>query len=592
MEPNRPSPSASHEPTEMKIHRPLIAAALLTAPSALAQHTFFAGDSASDTKIEISVPRTSTGKAQFRINGTPTYSGLGLPAQSEGLLQNIRWVQATIHDTDSLPMPPPGNINPAWVNLNSPGWDPQENTMDFIHAMDEWKAHGILAFTLNLQGGCQCEGGISGDNQHAQTNGLVNNPLGATGTNCFDDWDNLATTSEEYKYLQRLGSFIRAADDRGMVVILGIFYFGQDQLITAGESGVVAAVERTVKWVIENNFQNVLLEIGNESNHHGYDHDILKPARVTELVDLVHTLTDSDPSNGQSVAITPSMQWQRPQPQDHMLVSVSGTGAGGGAPVGFPPTADWINKCDFVLLHGNQMTPANIEIFVDDTRDDIAAVHNSNRYHLPVIFNEDDGRSNTGLNDKVNNMVAAYSKEASWGLYWDTYHQSPPFDPRITEGPSTSVQEMARAFAETLGIYNFGDEICAPAVPNSTGSWGHIYATSSSTASANSLTLMATGLPKYSFGFFLVGDTNQISNPASAQGPLCVSGNLGRYQAQVMNSGKSGCFSISANVQPLPTGPAHTVVAGETWFFQAWHRDVSQGMVTANFTNAIEVLFD
>jgi len=571
----------------------LATSALLTATPALAQNPFFAGDTIPDTQIEISVPSGPTGKAQFLINGSPTYSGLGLPSQSEGLLQNIRWVQATIHDTDSHPAPPPNNIHPDWINLNSTGWDPQENTMDFIHAMDEWKAHGIRAFTLNLQGGCQCAKGIYGDDQDAHANGLINNPLGASGTQCFDDWDNGMTATEEYKYLRRLGSFIQAADDRGMVVILGIFYFGQDQLITAGEPGIIAAVERTVKWVIENDFTNVLLEIGNESNHYAYDWDILKPARVTELVDLVHDLTDpvtSTPSI-HSAGFATNPGWSRPQPHDHMLVSVSGTGAGGSATFGFPPTPTWIDKCDFILLHANNMLPANIGPFVDQTRTNINAVH-GNPYKLPVIFNEDDGRNNTALAEKVPNMIEAYDKEASWGLYWDTYHQSPPFDPRISEGPSADVQVMARAFAATLGINVFGVEKCAPAVANSSGSWGHIYATDSDVATDNSMQLVATGLPQNSYSMFVVGSTFQISNPANSQGPLCVGGNLGRYQSQIQNSGKDGCISIDASIAPLPTSSSgHTVVAGETWLFQAWHRDVVQGTVTSNYTNAIEVLF-
>jgi hypothetical protein len=33
------------------------------------------------------------------------------------------------------------------------------------------------------------------------------------------------------------------------------------------------------------------------------------------------------------------------------------------------------------------------------------------------------------------------------------------------------------------------------------------------------------------------------------------------------------------------------VVPGETWYFQAWHRDLVGGTATTNFTDGLEVTF-
>ena len=32
-------------------------------------------------------------------------------------------------------------------------WDAERNTREFLAAMPVWRAHGVLAFTINLQGG-------------------------------------------------------------------------------------------------------------------------------------------------------------------------------------------------------------------------------------------------------------------------------------------------------------------------------------------------------------------------------------------------------------------------------------------------------
>ncbi|MCP3913994.1 MAG: hypothetical protein GY711_00380, partial [bacterium] len=40
----------------------------------------------------------------------------------------------------------------------------------------------------------------------------------------------------------------------------------------------------------------------------------------------------------------------------------------------------------------------------------------------------------------------------------------------------------------------------------------------------------------------------------------------------------------------LPTAPASAILPGETWNFQAWHRDHTPGL-TSNFTEAMSVTF-
>jgi hypothetical protein len=75
-----------------------------------------------------------------------------------------------------------------------------------------------------------------------------------------------------------------------MVAILGIFYFGQDQNVK-DEAAVKAAVDNTVDWVFDNGYRNSLIEVNNECNVRAYEHEILMPARVHELIERVKART-------------------------------------------------------------------------------------------------------------------------------------------------------------------------------------------------------------------------------------------------------------------------------------------------------------
>ena len=107
------------------------------------------------------------------------------------------------------------------------------------------------------------------------------------------------------------------------------------------------------------------------------------------------------------------------------------------------------------------------------------------------------------------------------------------------------------------------------------------------------MTLRASSLPQNAFGFFLVSDTQGFTaNPGGSQGDLCLGGSIGRYvgPGQIQSSGSTGTFSLEIDLGALPT-PTGSVSAmpGETWNFQAWHRDSVGGSAVSNFTGAVAV---
>ena len=134
---------------------------------------------------------------------------------------------------------------------------------EFLAALPEWRRHGLLAFTVNLQGGSP-EGYSKGQ-----------------------PWENTAIDPDgdlRPAYMDRMARVLERADELGMVAIVGYFYFGQDQRVK-DEAAVRRAVSNATNWLLDRDYRNVLVEIDNESNVTAYDHDILKPERVHELIE-------------------------------------------------------------------------------------------------------------------------------------------------------------------------------------------------------------------------------------------------------------------------------------------------------------------
>jgi hypothetical protein len=290
---------------------------------------------------------------QFLINGTPTYRGRVWNGHKvEGLLLNARMVQAIFDDRN------PETVG-RWAYPDTKKWDAERNTREFIAAMPVWRRHGLLAVTVNLQGGSP--EGYSRD----------------------QPWHNSAFEADgrlRPDYLGRLRRILDRANDLGMVVILGLYYFGQDQRLK-DEAAVIAGVDNAVTWVLRHGYRNVLIEVNNECDVKVYDHAILKPARVHELIERV----------------------KRTRHAGRRLLA--GTSYAGGR----VPGEKVVRASDFLLLHGNgQETPAKIVALIRKTR----AVPGYRP--MPVLINEDD---HYDFDKKPNNFTAAVGEYVSWGFF-------------------------------------------------------------------------------------------------------------------------------------------------------------------------------
>lgn len=299
---------------------------------------------------------------EFHLNGKPTYAGRTWRGHKiQGLLLNARLVQGIFDDRNT-------NTVARWAYPDTGKWDAERNTREFIAAMPEWRRHGLLALTLNLQGGSP--------QGYSQQQPWHNSAFEADGSLRAD-------------YLARLERILNRADELGMVVILGYFYFGQDERLV-DEAVVLRATDNATRWLLDHGWQNVLVEVNNECNVR-YDHAILRPARVHELIERVK----AKESGGRRL--------------------LAGTSYGGGK----VPEENVVRASDFLLIHGNGVSnPDRIAEMVRQTR--VVPGFTTK----PILFNEDD---HFDFGKPRNNFIAAVSEYASWG-YFDFRMKDEGFD--------------------------------------------------------------------------------------------------------------------------------------------------------------------
>jgi len=314
----------------------------------------------------------------FLINGQPTYAGrVWNGHRIEGLLLNSRMVQGIFDDRN------PETVS-RWAYSDTGRWDPERNTREFLDAMPEWRRHGLLAITLNFQGGSP------------------------TGYSKDQPWENSGYNPDgtlRPEYTARLERILDRADELGMVVVLGYFYFGQDERLR-DEAAVLRACDSATAWLLDRGCRNVLVEITNEANV-SYDHPIFQEARHRELIERVKAQT----REGRRLLV--------------------GTSFGGG----MVPWDSVVKVSDFVLIHGNgQNEPQRITNLIRKTRA-LPSFH-----PMPVVINEDD---HFDFEKPENNFIAAVREHVSWG-YFDFRMKGEGFDEGFQSVPVNWTISSAR----------------------------------------------------------------------------------------------------------------------------------------------------
>lgn len=307
---------------------------------------------------------------KFLIDGVPTHPGRmykGSPV--EGLLFNNRVVQALFDDEN------PDTVH-QWVYPDTGVWDPDRNVTELCEALPDYKAHGCDAVTINLQGG-----------------------MPITKTEMVQPWLNTAIGPQgELKpaYCERLERILHAADEAGVIVIVGLYYFGQDKYIN-DEEAVKRGVVNISEWLLKSGYENILIEINNETDIPHYVHDILKPHRIHELIALCKSVTHE----GRRLIVSTSFAGGAYHMRSNGVLNrddVEGLKKG-------LPTEAAVEVSDFVLVHTNEHD-------MKTTRDVVRGVRELAAFKqrpMPICINED--------SVSVTNLFAALDVYAPWGYY-------------------------------------------------------------------------------------------------------------------------------------------------------------------------------
>ena len=305
----------------------------------------------------------STQGEHILINNQKTYADIeGSNPNAHGLLMNARFIQGIFDD----------KANPErFAIFGHDHWDPEANTDRLIAALPDWYRYGLRAFTVGLQGGGPV---LTVDDWST----IDNNPFGPDGTN-FDP-----------AYAARLDRLIKAADDIGMVVIVSFLYASQGPRLKDGKA-VRNAVTRASRFLRENNYSNVIIEVANEYDLYGFsNHPIIQSNEgMASLIELARKES-------------------------------------GGLPVGASGTGGFSNKevaeaSDIILIHGNGLTRQGYY-------NQIKTIKNWN-LNKPIVCNED--------SPCISRLEVAYQTRTSWGYYNNHTKQDVPPDWRITPGEDT-----------------------------------------------------------------------------------------------------------------------------------------------------------
>ncbi|MCU0245016.1 MAG: hypothetical protein MUC42_00490 [Bryobacter sp.] len=291
-----------------------------------------------------------------------TYTGREFRPQAAGRLMNLRIAQALFHD--------------EW--LTEFPFDAEKNTDAVIAALDTYKKHGVLAVNISLQ----C--GNPGYNREFA--GIKRSTAAKAGPgqgmlcSAF-----LPDGSLKKPWQDRLHRFIRAADQRGMIVDLMYFYQSQDEVLKDA-AAIRNAVRNATDFLIDNNLRNVIIEIANETDIRGWDHELYIERDMGALMEIARARFKEK----RALFLLPICTSSGPSMKLFDSTVVHG---------------------DLTVIHGNNKTPAAKGSRTKELAGDRLAPG-------PILMNEDDnGRatSEENLKKELASCDAVWDGGGSWG---------------------------------------------------------------------------------------------------------------------------------------------------------------------------------
>ncbi len=296
---------------------------------------------------------------EFHIDGTPTYAGRqheGLRVQ--GLLFNVRAVQATFDDVHP-------ETRALWAYPDTGRWDAERNVSEFCAALPSWRDHGVLAFTINFQGG-----------------GALYSP------EIYRHYDNSGYTPDGHlkaAYAERIARVLACADALGMVPIVGLFY-AEHLRRMEGEKAMRCAADESLAFLANTGFRNLLIEVANEADV------VARHANYEQFrSDQVHHLLDA-------------LRAEHPK----FLYGCSLGGANPETGQGMPPES-LVAASDYAMLHGNGALAPMLGWAIQA----VQAMPAFREHPKPLLINED--------SSGIPNLEVSWRNYVSWGYYDQGY---------------------------------------------------------------------------------------------------------------------------------------------------------------------------
>lgn len=291
-----------------------------------------------------------------------TYSGSAHQPDAAGRLMNLRIAQALFHD--------------EWLTEST--IDPDKNTGRVIAALDTYKKYGVLAISISLQ--CGNPGYNREVPEIKRTNSAKAGPEKGFLCGAF-----LPDGSMKKPWQDRLLRLARTVDQHGMILDLMYFYQSQDEVLKDPAS-IRNAVKNATDFIIDNNLRNVIIEIANEQDTRGWDHDRYVERDMGRLIEIAR------------------QRFTEKKASFRVPISASS----GATMKLFDST---IVHADLTIVHGNNKAPK-------DKGDRMKELFLDTKAPGPILMNEDDnGRatSNENLAKELASCDTVWAAGGSWG---------------------------------------------------------------------------------------------------------------------------------------------------------------------------------
>jgi hypothetical protein len=214
---------------------------------------------------------------------------------------------------------------------------------------------------------------------------------------------------------------------------------------------------------------------------------------------------------------------------------------------------------------------------IPDT-DDIA---NGTSQDCNANYMPDECDINNGVSGDCNNNTIPDECDIASGAEIDCNTDGIPDSCQILENPLLDLDGNGVIDTCECSVFTY----CSTS-PNTVGPGARIGMGGSPFISSNNLVLIADDVPTNQFGIFYYGPLqNEV---LFGSGYRCVGGSTRRLP--VVNSGSLGVAAYYLDLLNQPSH-SHQINSGDTWNFQYWYRDPSDGGAGFNLSDGLSVTF-